>query len=146
MGPYIASIPRLFNLNKIKSKKIKIVKNKNRLIVAIQFQIFFNKVKYFSLQYFRQRCKANFFRRWRNTAIHFKQCFIFITNKFTGQKIRCNVSRRLNWQFRMRPTLQKYLSYNITPVIFRCNTINIWKRIFWKKRIFFQFILFRIFI
>ncbi len=46
MGPYIASIPRLFNLNKIKSKKIKIVKNKNRLIVAIQFQIFFNKVKY----------------------------------------------------------------------------------------------------
>ena len=46
MGPYISSIPRLFNLTTILNKKIKIKKNKERLIISIRFLINFKEGKY----------------------------------------------------------------------------------------------------
>ena len=46
MGPYISSIPRLFNLKKILNKKIKIKKNKKKLIISIKFLINFKEGKY----------------------------------------------------------------------------------------------------
>ena len=37
MGPYISSIPRLFDLKKLIKKRIKIKKNKDKLIMSIKF-------------------------------------------------------------------------------------------------------------
>ena len=46
MGPYISSIPRLFNLKKILRKNIKIKKNKQKLIISIKFVINFKEGRY----------------------------------------------------------------------------------------------------
>ena len=46
MGPYISSIPRLFNLKNLQKKKIKITKNKQKLIVSIKFLINFEEGEY----------------------------------------------------------------------------------------------------
>ena len=43
MGPYISSIPRLFNLKKLIKKRIKINKNKDKLITTIKFSINFKE-------------------------------------------------------------------------------------------------------
>ena len=37
MGPYISSIPRLFNLKNLIKKRIKVIKNKDKLIMSIKF-------------------------------------------------------------------------------------------------------------
>ena len=46
MGPYISSIPRLFNLKNLLKKKIRIIKNKDRLIMSIKFLINFEEGDY----------------------------------------------------------------------------------------------------
>ena len=46
MGPYISSIPRLFNLKNLQKKKIKITKNKQKLIDSIKFLINFEEGEY----------------------------------------------------------------------------------------------------
>ena len=46
MGPYISSIPRLFNFKKINKKKIKIKKNKDKLIMSIKFLMNFKEGDY----------------------------------------------------------------------------------------------------
>ncbi len=46
MGPYISSIPRLFNLKKLLKKEIKIIKNKAKLIMSIKFLLSFEGVDY----------------------------------------------------------------------------------------------------
>ncbi len=46
MGPYISSVPRLFNLKKLKKKKIIIKKNKDKLIMSIKFLMSFEEGQY----------------------------------------------------------------------------------------------------
>ena len=46
MGPYISSIPRLFNLKKLLKKRVRIVKNKDKLIMSINFLLNFEKGDY----------------------------------------------------------------------------------------------------
>ena len=46
MGPYISSIPRLFKLKKLINKKIKITKNKDKLIISIKFSMSFKEGDY----------------------------------------------------------------------------------------------------
>ena len=46
MGPYISSIPRLFNLKKLIKKRIKIEKNKDNLIISIKFLMNFKEGDY----------------------------------------------------------------------------------------------------
>ena len=46
MGPYISAIPRLFNLKTLIRKKIKIKRNKNKLIISINFSLNFKEGKY----------------------------------------------------------------------------------------------------
>ena len=46
MGPYISSVPRLFNLKKLKNKKITIKKNKDKLIMSIKFLMSFEEGEY----------------------------------------------------------------------------------------------------
>ena len=46
MGPYISSIPRLFNLKELLKKRIKITRNKNRLIMSIKFLLNFKEGDY----------------------------------------------------------------------------------------------------
>ena len=46
MGPYISSIPRLFKLKKLINKKIKITKNKDKLIISIKFFMSFKEGDY----------------------------------------------------------------------------------------------------
>ena len=46
MGPYISSVSRLFNLTTILNKKIKIKKNKEKLIISLRFLINFKEGKY----------------------------------------------------------------------------------------------------
>ena len=46
MGPYISSIPRLFNLKKLKKKRIKVKKNKDKLIMSIKFLMNFKEGDY----------------------------------------------------------------------------------------------------
>ena len=46
MGPYISSIPRLFDLKTMLNKQIKIKKNKEGLIISIKFLINFKEGKY----------------------------------------------------------------------------------------------------
>ena len=46
MGPYISSIPRLFKLKKLINKKIKIIKNKDNLIISIKFLMSFKEGDY----------------------------------------------------------------------------------------------------
>ena len=46
MGPYISSIPRLFDLKKLIKKRIKIKKNKDKLIMSIKFLINFKEGDY----------------------------------------------------------------------------------------------------
>ena len=46
MGPYISSIPRLFNLKRLIKKRIKIKKNKDKLIMSIKFLINFKEGDY----------------------------------------------------------------------------------------------------
>ena len=46
MGPYISSLPRLFNLKKLINKKITIKKNKDKLIVSIKFLMSFEEGEY----------------------------------------------------------------------------------------------------
>lgn len=46
MGPYISSIPRLFNLNNLLKKRIRIIKNKEKLIMSIKFLINFKEGDY----------------------------------------------------------------------------------------------------
>ena len=46
MGPYISSIPRLFNLKKLKKKIIKVKKNKDKLIMSIEFLMNFKEGDY----------------------------------------------------------------------------------------------------
>ncbi len=47
MGPYIASIPRLFNLKKLLKKRVKILKNKDKLIMSIKFLLNFEAGDYY---------------------------------------------------------------------------------------------------
>jgi len=46
MGPYISSIPRLFNLQNLLKKRIRIIKNKEKLIMSIKFLINFKEGDY----------------------------------------------------------------------------------------------------
>ena len=46
MGPYISSIPRLFKLKKLINKKIKIKKNKDKLVISIKFSMSFEEGSY----------------------------------------------------------------------------------------------------
>ena len=46
MGPYISSIPRLFNLKKILKKTIRIKKNRDKLITSIKFLLKFEEGDY----------------------------------------------------------------------------------------------------
>ena len=46
MGPYISSIPRLFNLKKILKKRIRIIKNRDKLITSIKFLLNFEEGDY----------------------------------------------------------------------------------------------------
>ncbi len=46
MGPYISSIPRLFNLKKLLKKRVKIIKNRDKLIMSIKFLLKFDKGDY----------------------------------------------------------------------------------------------------
>ena len=46
MGPYISSIPRLFNLKKLIKKRIKIKTNKDKLIMSIGFLMNFKEGDY----------------------------------------------------------------------------------------------------
>ncbi len=46
MGPYISSIPRLFNLKKLIKKRIKVKKNKDKLIMSIKFLMNFKEGDY----------------------------------------------------------------------------------------------------
>ena len=46
MGPYISAIPRLFNLKTLIRKKIRIKRNKDRLIISIKFSLNFKEGKY----------------------------------------------------------------------------------------------------
>ena len=46
MGPYLSSIPRIFNLNNIIDKKILIKKNLDKIIISINFLIKFNEGNY----------------------------------------------------------------------------------------------------
>ncbi len=46
MGPYISSIPRLFNLKSLLKKRVKIKYNKEKLIISIKFFINFKNGKY----------------------------------------------------------------------------------------------------
>ena len=46
MGPYISSIPRLFNFKSLLKKKIKITKNKKKLIMSMNFLINFKEGEY----------------------------------------------------------------------------------------------------
>jgi len=46
MGPYISSIPRLFNLKNLLKKRIRIIKNKEKLIISIKFSINFKEGDY----------------------------------------------------------------------------------------------------
>ena len=46
MGPYISSIPRLFNIKKLKKKRIKVKKNKDKLIMSIEFLMNFKEGDY----------------------------------------------------------------------------------------------------
>ena len=46
MGPYISSIPRLFKLKKLIKKKIRIINNKEKLIISIKFLINFEEGEY----------------------------------------------------------------------------------------------------
>ena len=46
MGPYISSIPRLFNLKKLLKKRIRIIKNKDKLIMSIKFLLNFEEGDY----------------------------------------------------------------------------------------------------
>ena len=46
MGPYISSIPRLFSLKNLQRKKIKITKNKQKLVISIKFLINFEEGEY----------------------------------------------------------------------------------------------------
>ena len=46
MGPYISSIPRLFKLKELIKKKIRIIKNKEKLIISIKFLINFEEGEY----------------------------------------------------------------------------------------------------
>ena len=46
MGPYISSIPRLFDLKKLIKKRIKIKKNKDKLIMSIKFFMNFKEGDY----------------------------------------------------------------------------------------------------
>ena len=46
MGPYISSLPRLFNLKKLINKKIIIKKNKDKLIMSIKFLMSFEGGEY----------------------------------------------------------------------------------------------------
>ena len=46
MGPYISSIPRLFNLKKLIKKRIKIKRNKDKLILSIKFFMNFKEGDY----------------------------------------------------------------------------------------------------
>ncbi len=46
MGPYISSIPRLFNLKTLLNKRIRIKRNKQKLIISIKFLINFKEGVY----------------------------------------------------------------------------------------------------
>ena len=46
MGPYISSIPRLFDLKKLIKKRIKIKKNKDKLIMSVKFFMNFKEGDY----------------------------------------------------------------------------------------------------
>ena len=46
MGPYISSIPRIFNLKTLINKNVKIKKNNNNLITSLKFLINFKEGKY----------------------------------------------------------------------------------------------------
>ena len=46
MGPYISAIPRLFNLKTLIRKRIKIKRNKDKLIISIKFSLNFKEGKY----------------------------------------------------------------------------------------------------
>ena len=46
MGPYISSIPRLFNLKTLLKKKVKIKRNKDNLIMSVKFLINFKEGEY----------------------------------------------------------------------------------------------------
>ena len=73
MGPYISSIPRLFNLKKLKKKRIKVKKNKDKLIMSIEFLMNFKEGDYNGLFKFGGKYKNQ----------------IIITNK----KIKSSITR-----------------------------------------------------
>ena len=46
MGPYISSIPRIFELKTIINKNVKVKENNNNLIIFLKFQINYKEGKY----------------------------------------------------------------------------------------------------
>ncbi len=72
MGPYISSIPRLFNLKKLIKKRIKIKTNKDKLIMSISFFMIFKEGDYKGLFKFGGKYKNQ----------------ITITNKSTESSIK----------------------------------------------------------
>jgi len=100
MGPYIAAVPRLFNLNKIKSKKIQISKNKNNLIVSINFKIIFNKLIYNGLFKFGGDYKNELIVNLTNKSFKIERVFsppekndlsIFVNSN--GKKMKMKIKR-----------------------------------------------------
>ena len=75
MGPYISSIPRLFKLKKIINKKIKIIKNKDKIIISIKFLINFKEGNYHGLFKFGGKYKNQITASNKKTKSYISRVF-----------------------------------------------------------------------
>ena len=75
MGPYMASLPRLFKLKNVVKKKVEIFKNKKNLIIAIKFIFIFKEGKYYGLFKFGGRYKNEIKIHDRNKIGIIKRAF-----------------------------------------------------------------------
>jgi len=96
MGPYISAIPRLFFLKKIKSKKIKITKNSNGLIISIKFIISFKDTKYSGVFMFGDEYKNEIEVFIKNKSFKIERAFSPPEEKQLLMKIKnININRNL---------------------------------------------------
>ena len=75
MGPYISSIPRLFKLKKLINKKIKIIKNKDKLIISIKFFMSFKEGDYEGFFKFGGKYKNQIIVSNKKTKSHISRVF-----------------------------------------------------------------------
>lgn len=95
MGPYISSIPRIFNLKTIINKDVKVRENNNNLIISLKFLINFKEGKYNGVFQFGGKYRNEIVIKNQSKNSIIKRVFAPPDNENLFLKIKTNKNKKL---------------------------------------------------